>query len=133
MLIIILISMCDIWYIYIYNIYKKCNIIYIYICMYIYTYVSSLAPSYLLKVTKFSDFNYFLCKNCNTTIKKVTTNIPSNSPLKIKVFSSPIFLKIWLEVEFHLPPPPSKERVGGAHVFIQICFILNTILSFKSN
>ena len=101
--------------------------------MYIYTYVSSLAPSYLLKVTKFSDFNYFLCKNCNTTIKKVTTNIPSNSPLKIKVFSSPIFLKIWLEVEFHLPSPPSKERVGGAHVFIQIGFILNTILSFKSN
>ena len=32
--------------------------------------VSSLTPSYLLKVTKFfklniSDFNYFLCKNCN--------------------------------------------------------------------
>ena len=92
---------------------------------------SSLAPSYLLKVTKFfakisqfeflvmteknifayklflslniSDFNLFLCENCNPPEKSHSLSL-RNPPLKVEVLSSHPFLKIWLMVQ---PPPPS--------------------------
>ena len=89
-------------------------------------------PSYLLKVNKFlgkisqfkflvmteknifaykvflslniSDFNLFLCENCNPP-EKSHPLFPSNPPLKVEVLPSPPFLKIWLEAQ---APPLMK-------------------------
>ena len=54
-----------------------------------------------------------------TLLKKVTPLFPSNPLLKVKVLSSPPFLKIWLEGQ---PPPPFPPTTtggggegGGAH------------------
>ena len=61
----------------------------------------------------FSDFNFFLCKNCTPPLKKVTPSFPAtpNTPLKVEVLSRPPFLNIWLEAQ--LPPPHAES--GGAH------------------
>ena len=44
--------------------------------------------------------------------KKVIPLFPSNPSLKVEVLSRPPFLKIWLEVQPPLLPPPA-ERGGG--------------------
>ena len=100
-------------------------------------FFSSVVPSYLLKVTKFlgkisqfeflvmteknifayklflsldiSDFNSFLCENCNRSWKK-SPPLSQQPPLKVEVLSSPPFLKIWLEAQ-----PPPAERQGDAY------------------
>ena len=99
---------------------------------------SSLAPSYLLKVTKFfvkiSQFEFLVMTEKNifvyklfchwifqiliyfyvkiaTPLKKVTPFL-RNPPLKVEVLSSHPFLKIWLEVQ---PPPPTHSIKGRVH------------------
>ena len=56
-----------------------------------------------------------LGKNCNPSppLKKVNPLFPTNPLIKIKVLSSPPFLKIWLEVQ---PPPPQKG--GKVHTMM---------------
>ena len=62
-----------------------------------------------------SDFNLFLCENCNPSfLKKVTPSFPA-TPVKVKVLSSPFFLKIWLEAH---PPTPFAERGGAHYVYV---------------
>ena len=46
------------------------------------------------------------------SLKKVTPLFLTNPPLKIKVLSSPLFLKIWQEVQ---PPLQKGGGGGGAH------------------
>ena len=56
-----------------------------------------------------SDFNLFLCENCNPP-RKIHPLFPSNPPLKVEVLSSlPHFLKIWLEAQ-----PAPLQKGGGA-------------------
>ena len=45
-----------------------------------------------------SDFNLFLCENCNPPEKSHPLSL-SNPPLKVEVLSSHPFLKIWLKVQ----------------------------------
>ena len=52
-----------------------------------------------------SDLNLFFMWKLNPP--EVTLSFPATSPFKVKVLSSPHFLKIWLEVQ---PPPPPAER-----------------------
>ena len=55
-----------------------------------------------------SDFNLFFMWKLQPPLKKVTPVFPSNPPLKVEILSSPLFFKIWLEVQ-----PPCKNR--GLH------------------
>ena len=55
-----------------------------------------------------SDFNLFLCENCNPPEKSHSLSL-RNPPLKVEVLSSHPFLKIWLEVQ----PPPPQHKGGG--------------------
>ena len=57
-----------------------------------------------------SDFNLFLCENCNTPEKSHPSPLfPRNPPLKVEVLSSPPFWKIWLEAQ-----SPCRKG-GGVH------------------
>ena len=60
---------------------------------------------------------YFFGENCNPPpLKKVTPLFPSKPPLKVEVLSSsPLFLKIWLEVQ----RLPQTERGGANYDFLQ--------------
>ena len=49
---------------------------------------------------------YFLCKNCNSPLKKVTL-LSQHSLSKNEILSSPILLEIWLEAQSPTPPTPS--------------------------
>ena len=60
-----------------------------------------------------SDFDLFLCENCNP-LKKSHPLFPSNPLLKVEVLSSLPFLKIWLEVQ---TPHPPAERGRGCTLF----------------
>ena len=49
-------------------------------------------------------------------MKKAKPFFPSNSPVKVELLWSPPFLKIWLQVQTPLSPPPSRQKGwGGAH------------------
>ena len=58
-----------------------------------------------------------------TLLKKVTPVFPSNPLLKVKVLSSPPFLKIWLEVQPPPLPPQHKGGGGGVHTMIALGLI----------
>ena len=48
--------------------------------------------------------------------KKFSPLFPSNPPLKVEVLSSPLFLKIWLEVQ---SPLPAEKRRGARYDLLQ--------------
>ena len=111
--------------------------------------MSSLIPSYLLKVTKLlgkisqfeflvmteknifahklflslniSDFDLFFMWKLQLPLEKVTPPISQQLPLKVEFLSSPPILKLWLEAQ-----PPCRR--GGAHyecmVFSYFCGLL---------
>ena len=62
----------------------------------------------LLLSLHISDFIFYV--KTATPLKKVSSLLISNLPLKIEILSSPPFRKIWLVA---LNPPQQKEGGGG--------------------
>ena len=77
-----------------------------------------------------------------SALKKVTLLFSGNPLRKVKVLSSPTFLKIWQDVQPSLPPPPQQKRVGGgegAHLELsgelhksEVLLIASTLLAVKA-
>ena len=63
---------------------------------------------------------YFLCKNCNSPLKKVTP-LSQQSLSKNEILSSPILLEIWLKAQF---PPQQKGVYRKVHTMMMDILML---------
>ena len=121
-----------------------------------YQHFSSLIPFYLLKVTKFlgkisqfellvmteknifayklflslniSDFNLFLCENCNPFLKKKHPLFPSSPLQKLRSCQAPSFWKFGWRVN---RPPPCRKGGGCAHTMF--LFYISFYISISTN